>query len=96
MVPPVIIHGSEPLSAVRDIIFTISEEDLTSITIKFAFGIIHHARPDGRLMFARATLEGLHPRPVSQGRNTISTFVFPDWGNMVEVFQGSERENADV
>ena len=93
--PTLIIHRSEPLPAVRDIIFTISEENKTSITVEFAFGM-HDARPDDRLIFAKVTLEGLHPRPVGQGRITVSAFVSNDWGNMVEVFQGSERENADV
>ena len=93
--PTLIIHHSEPLPAVRDIIFTTSEENQTSIAVEFAFGT-HDARPDDRLIFAKVTLEGLCPRPVGQGRITVSTFVSQDWGNMIEVFQGSERENADV
>jgi hypothetical protein len=93
--PTPIIHRSEPLPAVRDIIFTTSKENQTSIAVEFAFGT-HDARPDDRLIFAKVTLEGLRPRPVGQGRITVSTFVSPDWGDMVEVFQGSERENADV
>lgn len=48
------------------------------------------------MIFTKVTLEGLHSRPVGQGQITISTFVSPDWGNTVEMFQGSERENADV
>ena len=93
--PTLIIHRSEPLPAVRDIIFTISEENQTSIIVEFAFGI-HNARPHAKFIFAKVTLEGLHPKPVGQGQITISTFVSPDWGNTVEVFQGSERESADV
>jgi len=93
--PTLIIHRSEPLPAVRDIIVTTSEENQASIAVEFAFGT-HDARPDDRLIFAKVTLEGLCPMPVGQGRITVSTFVSPDWGNMVEAFQGSERENADV
>jgi hypothetical protein len=93
--PTLIIHRSEPLPAVRDIMVTTSEENQTSISVEFAFGM-HDARPDDRLIFAKVTLEGLHPRPVGQGRITVSVFISHDWGNMVEVFQGSERENAVV
>ena len=93
--PTLIIHLSEPLPAVCDITFTTTEENQTSIAVKFAFGT-HDARPDGRLIFAKVTLEGLRPRPVGQGQITLSAFVSPNWGNTVEVFQGSERENADV
>ena len=93
--PTLIIHRSVALPAVRDIIFTTSEENQTIIIVEFAFGM-HDARPDDRLIFAKVTLEGLRPRPVGQGRITVSVFVSNDWGNVVEVFQGSERENADV
>ena len=93
--PTLIIHHSEPLPAVRDIMVTTTKEDQTSIAVEFAFGM-HDARPDDRLIFAKVNLEGLHPRPVGQGRITVSVFVSNDWGNVVEVFQGSERENADV
>jgi len=93
--PTLIIHRSAALPAVCDITFTTSEENQTSIAVEFAFGM-HDARPDDRLIFAKVTLEGLHPRPVGQGRITVSVFVSNDWGNVVEVFQGSERENADV
>ena len=93
--PTLIIHLLEALPAVCDITFTTTEENQTSIAVKFAFGT-HDARPDDRLIFAKLTLEGLRPRPVGQGRITLSAFVSPNWGNMVEVFQGSERENADV
>jgi len=93
--PTLIIHRSAALPAVRDIIFTTTEENQTSITVEFAFGM-HDARPDDRLIFAKVTLEGLHPRPVGQGRITVSVFVSNDWGNVVEMFQGSEREHAVV
>jgi len=93
--PTLIIHRSIPLPAVREIVFTTSEENQTSIAVEFAFGT-HDARPDDRLIFAKVTLEGLCPRPVGQGRITVCMSVSNDWGNTVEVFQGSERENADV
>jgi len=33
---------------------------------------------------------------VGQGRITVFMSVSIDWGNTIEVFQGSERENTDV
>lgn len=93
--PTVIIHNSEPLAAARDITFTTSDENQTSIAVEFAFGK-HDARPEDRLIFAKVTLEGLRPRPADEGRITVSMFVSTDLGNRVEVFQGSERKNADV
>jgi hypothetical protein len=72
---------------------TTTEENQTSITIEFAFGM-HDALPDDRLIFAKVTLEGLRPRPVGQRRITISVFISHDWGNMIEVFQGSERDEC--
>ena len=93
--PTLIIYRSEQLPAARDIVYTISEENPKSIVVEFMFGI-HNARPDDRFIFAKVTLEGLHQMVVGQGQITISVLVSPDWGNKVEVFQGSERVNADV
>jgi hypothetical protein len=53
--PTLIIHRSAALPAVRDIIFTTSEENQTSIAVEFAFGM-HDARSDDRLIFAPRSL----------------------------------------
>ena len=94
--PTVIFYYTEPLPDVRDILFTIPEENQTTIGIEFASGK-HDARPDDRLIFTKVNLEGLRPRPAGEGQITICTLVSPDGGgNRVEVSQGSKRENADV
>ncbi|KIM41158.1 hypothetical protein M413DRAFT_28223 [Hebeloma cylindrosporum] len=93
--PTVIIHRSERLPRDRTIIFMAPEGNQTSITIKFALGT-HDIFPDDRLIFAKLTLEGLHPRPAGEGQITISTYLSHEWGNIIGVFQGSETKNADV
>ena len=65
--PTLIIHRSEPLPTVGDIIFTISEENQMSIAVVFAHGM-HDARLDDK--FAKVTLEGLRP----QGRRDYYKF----------------------
>ena len=94
--PTVIFHYFEPIPGRRDVICTMLEENQTSVTVEFAHGK-HDARPEDKLIFAKVTLEGLRPRPVGQGQITISLAISPIWGsNMIEVFQGTNRENADV
>ncbi|KIM41165.1 hypothetical protein M413DRAFT_28230 [Hebeloma cylindrosporum] len=90
--PTLIIHRSEPLDADRDIIFTTSEKNQTSVAVEFAFGM-HDTRPDDRLIFAKVTLEGL--QPVGEGHITVSTSISPGYVS-VEVFQGSERDITNV
>ena len=85
--PMLIIYRSEPLPAVLDIIFTILEENQTNIAFEFMFGI-HHARPDpdNRFVFAQDFAQTGGPR---RNHNFYIRFA-------VEVFQRSERGNADV
>ncbi|KIM41164.1 hypothetical protein M413DRAFT_28229 [Hebeloma cylindrosporum] len=93
--PTLIIQDWEPLPSFANITFTISEENQTSISVEFAFGQ-HEARPDDKLIFAKLTLGGLRPSPAGQAQITVSTCADAEGNNRIELFQGTEGENALV
>jgi hypothetical protein len=93
--PVTIIHRSEVLPASRNITFTTSEDNQTSVSVEFTLGN-HDARPEDRFIFAKVLLDGLKPMPKGKPLITVSVSVSEGWGNDVEVFEGPDRNAPDV